>query len=140
MILACIGAFLLCTSCSIPVVWKAELPSPDGQWIASAQTFQNGGFGSAYIYTAVYVKQARVREDATQVLGFSCDGPIPHPYTLDNKANVGGSIDLTMKWLSASHLDVTYNGHAQITFQAVRFANIQITLEDLSPVPHKPSP
>ncbi|MDQ2971498.1 MAG: hypothetical protein M3R20_00715, partial [Pseudomonadota bacterium] len=36
-------------------VWKAVLRSPNGKWLASAETTQTGGFGSADICTVVYL-------------------------------------------------------------------------------------
>ncbi len=114
------------------IVWKSELKSPDGMWVASADTVQNGGFGSAHIDTSVYLKQAASQQPAIQVLGFSCDGRVPHPYVLDNVANRGGTIKLALRWMTPTHLHVTYEGHADIQFQAVRIAGIEMTLENLS--------
>jgi hypothetical protein len=71
-------------------VWKAEVRSPDGPWIASARTIQNGGFGSAHIDTVVYLTQNNRLQPPTEVLAFSCSGPVPRPYVLDNAANAGG--------------------------------------------------
>ncbi len=68
-----------------------------------------------------------------EVLGFFCKGPVPHPFTLDNAANVGGTIGLQMTWLSPTHLQVTYDGRkGKVEFQAVRFQVIDISLKDLS--------
>jgi len=79
-------------------IWKTEVRSPDGSWIASAETVQNGGFGSAAIQTTVYLKQANVPGSLTAVLDFWCEGPAPRPYVMDNTANAGGTIHLTMNW------------------------------------------
>jgi hypothetical protein len=113
-------------------VWVAQVPSPDLQWIASADTVQNGGFGSGGISTSVYLARAGSRGSPIEVLTFSCDGPIPRPYVLDNVANKGGSIGLTMKWLTRSHLHVVYEDHPQLAFQAVKLAGIAITIENRS--------
>jgi hypothetical protein len=112
----------------------AEVRSPDGLWIASARTIQNGGFGSAHIDTIVYLKQSNVSQPPTEVLGFSCLGPAPRPYVLDN-ANAGGTIDLTMKWITPSHLDVTYDRHPNLSFQVVKYGGINISVRDLSSEP-----
>jgi hypothetical protein len=69
-----------------------------------------------------------------EVLAFDCPGPAPRPYVLDN-ANAGGTIDLTMKWVTPSHLQVTYDGHADLYFQAVRYAGINVSVQDLSSEP-----
>jgi hypothetical protein len=128
-----VGFLLLsCTSKDDLMVWKAEFPSPDSEYIATAETIQNGGFGSAGISTSVYIAQAGHSDKKTEILGFACDGPIAHPYTLDNVANAGGSINLKLKWIDTSHLHVTYQGNPAVYFQAVKFGHVVITLEDLA--------
>ena len=77
-------------------VWKAEFPSPDQQWIAAADTIQNGGFGSASITTSVYLRRNGDPRPPVAVLELSCQGPMPHPYVLDNGADAGGSIHLSL--------------------------------------------
>jgi hypothetical protein len=132
----CLGTvFIWITSCGYkrdPTVWEEQVPSPDLQWIATADTLQNGGFGSGGISTSVYLDRAGSRGSPVEVLTFSCDGPIPRPYLLDNVANKGGSIGLTMKWITSSHLHVMYEGHPELAFQAVKFAGIDITIENRS--------
>jgi hypothetical protein len=78
----------------------------------------------------VYLAQAQQSSHPTEILGFACDGPIAHPYTLDNVANAGGSINLKVEWINPTHLHVTYRGNATVSFQAVKFGQILITLED----------
>jgi hypothetical protein len=108
-----------------------EVRSPDGLWIASARTIQDGGFGSAHIDTIVYLKESNASRPPTEVLAFSCLGPAPRPYVLDN-ANAGGTIDLTMKWVTPSHLDVTYDRHPDLYFQVAKYGGINISVQDLS--------
>ena len=115
-------------------IWKAEVRSPDGLWIASVRTIQNGGFGSARIDTVVYLKQSRGSQPPVEILAFDCPGPAARPNVLDN-SNAGGTIDLTMKWVTPSHLQVTYDGHADLYFQAVRYVGINISVQDLSSEP-----
>ena len=131
VVIGCLLA-IACVKKEDLIVWNSELKFPDGMWVASAETVQNGGFGSAHIDTSVYLKQAVSQQPPVEVLGFSGDGPVPHPYVLDNVANRGGTINLTMKWTTPTHLHVTYEGHPDIQFQAVRMAGIEITLENLS--------
>jgi hypothetical protein len=123
-----------CTSKEDLTVWKATFPSPDGAWLASVSTVQNGGFGSAAINTSVYLARAGNSGSPTEVLGFSCNGPMARPYVLDNVANKGGSINLTMKWITPSHLEVTFSGHPDLYFQVVKYAGIEISVRDLSSV------
>ena len=130
-----IGVCLLASGCQdAPTIWMTEVRSPDGLWIASARTIQNGGFGSAHIDTIVYLKQSTVSNRPTEVLRFSCLGPAPRPYVLDN-ANAGGTIDLTMKWVTPSHLDVTYDRHPNLYFQVAKYGGIDISTRDLSSEP-----
>jgi hypothetical protein len=81
---------------------------------------------------SVYLAQTIHSNKKTEILGFECAGPIPHPYTLDNIANAGGSISLKLKWIDSTHLHVTYQGGPRVYFQAVKFGQVVITLEDLS--------
>jgi hypothetical protein len=132
--LIALGFLALVTGCGEDsrAVWKEQLTSPDLVWVASVVTIQNGGFGSGGISTSVYLSRANNGAGRTEVLGFSCDGPIPRPYVLDNVANRGGSINLKMKWLGPKHLEVTFSGHPDLYFQAVKFAGIEISMRDLS--------
>ena len=112
-------------------VWRTKLASPDGQWIASARTIQNGGFGSAYVSTDVYLGQKGDATDPQLILDFDCSGPVPHPYVLDNTANRGGTIDLEMHWASARHLAITYRSSPTIDFQVVKYQGVEITAQHL---------
>jgi len=129
-----VGVCMLGVGCGrgYTTIWKEAVPSPDGLWLASAETVQNGGFGSAAIQTTVYLKQAGGSQPPTEILEFWCEGPVLRPYVLDNVANKGGTINLTMTWLTPSHLDITYDGHARLDFQAVKCAGIEISVRDLS--------
>ncbi len=126
---------LLATGCrDVPTIWRTELPSPDGAWVAVAHTEQDGGFGSAWIGTSVDLK----RSDGTvrrgkpfTILEFDCPGPAAHAYVLDD-ANAGGTIHLHMAWLTPSTLEVTYDGTATVNLQVARFAGVNISLQDLS--------
>ena len=126
--------FAGCTSKDERAVWKEALLSPDAAWVASATTLQNGGFGAGGISTTVYLSRPGNANVPTEVLGFSCDGPIPRPYVLDNVANKGGSINLAMKWITPTHLEVTFSGHPDLYFQAVKFAGIDISVRELPSV------
>jgi len=129
-----IGVCILSVGCqkAHETIWKAEVRSPNALWLASADAVQNGGFGSAAIQTSVYLKRIAVSGPPVQVLLFSCPGPAPRPYVLDNKANAGGTIDLVMKWLTPSHLEVTYDGHADLDFQVVKYGGVAISVRTLS--------
>lgn len=129
--LALVTAGFLGSGCNAPTVWDAEVPSPDGQYIAIANTVQNGGFGTDSIDTIISLQQANIPKTRTIVLAFDCNGPVPHPYVLDDVANAGGTINLKVHWVTPSHLDVTYHGNPTIDFQAVKCQGIVITLHEL---------
>ncbi len=130
--LTVLAGFLLEIGCAAPIVWHAELPSPNGRWVAIAQTVQGGGFGSAFIATTVSLKPTYLSNAPETVLGFSCQGPVPRPYTLDNVANAGGTINLHMEWLTPSHLEVSYSGQPDIYLQSVKLWGAEISLRNLS--------
>jgi hypothetical protein len=136
----------VCVSCGSstrqppPTIWEASLPSPDGLWIAAANTIQNGGFGSASIDTTVSLRKKDASGSGALVLAFSCNGPAARPYVLDNKANAGGTIDLQMKWLSPSHLDVTYDNDPSLEFQVTKHDGIDISAREVSNQQTAPSP
>ncbi len=115
------------------MVWKAQSPSPDGLWIASADTVQNGGFGSADIYTTVHLKRVGDTSAPVDILGIDSQGPIPHPYVLDNVANKGGSIGLTMEWETPTHLRVTYVDRActLVNLHMTKYAEVDISLQSM---------
>jgi hypothetical protein len=111
------------------VVWRARVGSPGGAWIASADTVQNGGFGSGSIETTVYLKRRNDHLPPFAILGFSCVGPVPHPYVLDNVANRGGTINLKMQWDDPLHLHVTYSGDPSINLETIKLQDVSITLQ-----------
>lgn len=125
------------------VVWKAQTQLPDGIWLAKADTVQNGGFGSAEIHTTVFLQRKNAKSKPQEVLVVECDGPMPHPYALDNDANKGGCIGLTMAWPTAKHLDLTYETRqgTNVVFQAAQVGDVVVTVEPVSggPLP-KSSP
>jgi hypothetical protein len=130
-VIGCLAA-TACVKKDDLIVWKAEATSPDGKWLASADTVQNGGFGSAHVDTSVYLKRTGSSQPPREVLVFTCHGVVPHPYVLDNAANHGGTIDLTMTWVTPTHLHVTYGAHPDIDLQIVKYAGVEITAQDLS--------
>lgn len=115
-----------------PTVWKMRLPSPDGQWIATAETDQYGGFGTAYIATFVTLQRKGTPGHAEVIDSFDCNGPVPHTYVLDNVANRGGTIDLQIRWVTPTHLLITYRSNPSIVLQVVKFSGIDITTRHLS--------
>jgi hypothetical protein len=123
-----------CSKRDIPTIWRSEVASPDGKWIAIAHTEQDGGFGSAWIGTRVDLRRVDGTVDSgkpVNILAFDCFGPAKHAYTLD-PANAGGTIDLTLHWSDPTHLEATYNGRADLNFEVAKLAGIVISVTDLS--------
>jgi hypothetical protein len=104
-------------------IWTAEESSPDGRWLASARTVETSGFGTGDIETDVYLKWTRSSKPAVAVLGFVHD-----------PRSQSKTIDISMKWITPSHLDVTYAGHARVDFQVVKYGDVDISLRDLSSI------
>jgi hypothetical protein len=136
-----IGICLFGISCSNDVtVWRAEVPSPDDSLIASAQTDQGGGPGTAHLDTLVYLRQNFSSARLVMVLAFDCEtSQVARPGVLDNVANAGGSIDLTMKWVTPRHLEVTYDKHPDLYFQAVKALGAEISVRDISDAAASPT-
>jgi len=107
-------------------VWREEFPSRDLQFSAVARTVQNGGFGSGSCNTTVDLH--RFGDSAgIPVLDLDCDAPVSKPYVLDNVANRGGTVGLTVHWVDATHLQIAFRGHPRINFLARQAAGIYIS-------------
>jgi hypothetical protein len=68
----------------------------------------------------------------TEILEFSCTGPVIKPYTLAHLANAGVTIDLKVKWASRSRLELSYGGKDEVNFQVAGIAGIDVSLVDAS--------
>jgi hypothetical protein len=125
-ILLVIGAVLASGfGCGPPTIWSAETRSPDGSWLLSARTLENAGFGTGAYVTEVYLKPLNVSKPRQVILSFFHDPSLPSPQS-------GATINLTMKWVTPKHLEVTYEGHADLSFQVVKCGDIDISTRDLS--------
>jgi hypothetical protein len=126
-----IGLYVLGSGCQdVATTWSAEAQSPDGLWVATARSQQWGGPGTAYDATTVYLQRIKGSQPPTQVLAFS------HQYE---------TMNLKMKWLTPTHLEVTYGvsakpgDHVSLDFQAVKCGGIDISARDLSSETVNPS-
>jgi hypothetical protein len=103
-------------------VWSADTFSPDRQWVANASAKQwRGGLGTAFAATIVNLKRPDGSKPSIEILEFEDDGTYP-----------SGTATVDMAWLTPTHLEVTYKGHATIDFQVVKCAGIDISVRDLS--------
>jgi hypothetical protein len=113
---------LFCGCQDVRTVWSAEARSPDGYWLASARTIQHSGPGTAGAESSVYLKRTADSSAPLLVLGF-----------LHHEDTLSSTINLTMKWASPSHLEVTYDGRAaSLEFQAVKSNGVEISVRDVS--------
>lgn len=119
-----IGVCILQGCQDVATIWSAEARSPDGKWLASAHTEQHGGPGTAGVETVVELKRTDVSRTPEAVLSLFHDPSLP--------SQSGETIHLTMKWVAPSHLEVTYDGHADIGLQVVKYGGIAISVRDLS--------
>ena len=132
-----LALFMPMMACNCPTVWKLDLPSPDGAWLATAQTEQCGGFGSAYVGTFVTLRKLDGTVNKGKpfaILDYPGGGPIQKSYVLSD-SNAGGGVNLRMKWLTAQHLEVDYSGTIEPNLQVVKFGGVDITLRQTSAEP-----
>jgi hypothetical protein len=101
--------------------WSATSRSPDGKMIARAQTIVSSGFGTGGYSSVVTLNWTNGSQDPVNILVFT-DGPNEPENTKV----------VTMKWLTPTHLELTYKGHRTIGFQAVKADDIDISVRDVS--------
>lgn len=109
-------SFLL--GCRSAAIWSGESKSPDGKTIATASTFQDAGFLAGETQTTVYLNWAIRSQSKTLILAYS-DGPTAQ------------DMGVQMRWLTPTHLELTYSGQRSLDFQAVRCNGIDITVRNV---------
>jgi len=117
-----IGVSVFATGCNgSDTIWSAEARSPDGLWLAMAETVQTGGFGTGLTTTDVNLKWVRGSDRPETILVFVHD-----------PKSVPDTIHLCMYWVTPSHLVVTYDGHPRVDFQVVKDGDVEISLREIS--------
>lgn len=114
--IACAFVALPMIGCNTPQVPKAiaEVRSPNGQWIAVERREQGGGFGTDYQETTIELRRASGSESsAIEILSFS-----------DQSSNV----QFNMQWDSPTHLTVVFTDRSTIDFQAIKCADVEISV------------
>jgi hypothetical protein len=120
--LLALAVFVIGIGCGAgETIWSAEARSPDGRWLATAQTVQTGGFGTGITTTDVKMKWTKGSDRPETILVFVHD-----------PSSVPDTIHLSMNWVTPSHLEVAYEGHPRINFQVVKYGDVEISLRDLS--------
>ncbi len=119
-----LGVCVLASGCKgegSETIWSAEARSPGGNMLASARTVANSGFGTGYIWTAVYLSRTNESRSPTAILQLS-----------DTFERPSDEISVEMKWLTPTHLEVAYKGHRTLDSHLVRWNGIDISVRDLS--------
>jgi hypothetical protein len=115
------GVCVSASSCDGPkTTWSAESRSPDGKMVVQARTIEPSGIGTGDIGTFVYLNWTSGSQSPTIILAFSDGSDKP------------GDKSVGVKWLSPSHLELTYKGPRTIDFQAVKAHSIDITVRELA--------
>jgi hypothetical protein len=123
LLLLAVSMAIFASGChSSETIWSAQANSPDGKVVASARAdLRNKGLSIiSGIDTNVYVNWAGDKRPAMLVLNLADGSDAPADTTVD------------MKWLTPTHLELTYKGNRSIGFQAVKWAGIDISVRDLS--------
>ncbi len=115
---------MMLAACAPDVMSRIEQKSPDGKLLARARSELDGpGFGSEWAQTIVEIQGDHFRSMPTTVLFLT------HEYS---------TIPISLKWASLTHLDIIYSrnskpgDHVVVEFQAVKWANIDVRVIDLS--------
>lgn len=118
LLLGLVYCFFL-VGCRSAPTWSGESKSPDGKTIATASTFQDAGFLAGETQTTVYLNWAIGSQSKTLILAYS-DGPTAQDMGVD------------MRWLTPTHLELSYKGQRSLDFQAVKCNGVDITVRNLS--------
>ena len=118
---AAVSACILLGGCGgYETTWSATSPSPDGRWLAVADTVQTSGFGANTVQTTVEIRETKRRfifKTSEMVLGISNDG---------------GSMGLKMRWLTPTHLEVEFRADPGLLYyRVVKTSGIEISVRNL---------
>jgi hypothetical protein len=115
-----VGAVAVTISCgsATRTVWSTEVRSPDGTWLARAQTDQTSGPGNAFVWTGVYLNRASGARSSETILGF------PNEVRREN-----GAIDVALVWVTPDHLEVILSKWPKFDVQVIKYAGIDISVK-----------
>jgi hypothetical protein len=99
--------------------WYAEARSPSGEMVATATTWEQGGFGTDTNQTVVRLNWTGGSQKPTIILIF------------DDKLDASVNTKVGMKWLSPNQLVLAYSGDRYVNFLASRCDAVDITLQRL---------
>jgi len=116
-----VGICVFLTGCKPETIWSSESRSPDGTIIAIARASGANGFGNdGGIHTLAYLKWATDSQPPTLILD------------LVDATNEPADTNVEMKWLTPTHLEITYTGNRVLGFQAAKWVGVDISVRDRS--------
>lgn len=116
-----VGIYVFICGCKQETIWSAESRSPDGKIAASARAVGANGFGTGGgIHTFAYLNWTADSQAPTMILDL-----------IDN-TNTSPDTKVEMKWLTPTHLEITYTGNRVLGFQAVKWAGVDISVRELN--------
>jgi hypothetical protein len=95
---------------------SAEMKSPDGKFIATAETLEPGGWGTG-APPETYVDLNWTSGSQKPIVVFSFNDGLNEP----------GGMNVGMHWLTPRHLELTYKGNPTITFQATKWGEVEVS-------------
>jgi hypothetical protein len=126
-ILPCFAMLMGCEK--DPTVWKKDIPSPNGAWVATARTEQWGGFGSARVQTTVSIRKL----DGTvnhgkpfDVLSYPGGGNIANTYVL---SNANADTNLRVAWLTPTRHHITHLNPIKPDLEVIRLSDVDISFQ-----------
>jgi hypothetical protein len=121
ILLLAFGIYAFAFGCTPATIWSAEARSPDGKIIASARATGANGFGNGGgIHTFAYLNWTTDSQPPTLILDL-----------VDN-TTAPADTNVEMKWLTPTHLELTYAGNRVLGFQAVKWAGVDISVRTLT--------
>ena len=114
--LLCLMLAILCGCKNSEKTWSAEIKSPDGKMVATAETLTPGGWGTgAPAETYVDLNWTSGSQEPTVVFSFN------------GGAQSKAGMNVGMRWITPRHLEVTYEGKPIIDFQAIKWQDVEIS-------------
>lgn len=100
--------------------WSAQAKSPDGKYVVTAETLRPGGWGTgAPAQTTVDMNYTLGHQSSSEILTF-VDG-----------SNEPDGMNVGIKWVGPTQVELTYKGHPTIEFQAVKCHGVDISLREM---------
>lgn len=108
--------------CGPATTWSTKVLSPNGDWLATAESQQWGGPGNDWDATTVYLRQV--------------NSQLP-PIEIFSVSHYFATIHMKMEWVTPTHLKVTYaplkpGDQVGTNFRAIKCGDIAISVRELT--------